>query len=567
MKELWNRLNKELLEKKEKYKDNPEVLKKLKNLEQKIWEAIHWYLEEEKNPNTSEEQKSIILENYRKKIGALENELKIIESDEEKTKRYEWLEKEYDKVKEVEEFKDIIWEKKFDDLTAGDFYAMLRTSPEKVRNLLLSTASWEAVNVNWNWEKYKNKVLKVNFGKNAWLDKIVWAGDILDITKVKSVKINWVEWTRKANPRPWYYAPDGHYLAIHDWYTIEVTQIAELQWEELKQYNASAKKRFDEIRWTEIKASLTSVIQAKIKENPDAREIQIPYKAKVDRNYISELMNKYEYLWVKISEDWKLTLKEWFNVWHLGEAINSYPKTKETIVEYLKNHEELKKQKSLEISASSLGLEKNTEFLENALKTIIWDEKVKIEVDGDNIVIDSSDTDKTIWEIFSAWYEYKWNKHRHEKYKSEISEAAHKFWIPEWAIIQLIYHENASWNPTLKAPGSSAYWLGQMVTNTWARFGSWDRSNPADQLMATARYMKYIQEKKWCSWEEVLAYYNTGLWIRKVWNINKYYNLNPAIARKQPSSEPRTNTNYFIAAIAYYNDLDFATAKTKLKTM
>jgi hypothetical protein len=43
--------------------------------------------------------------------------------------------------------------------------------------------------------------------------------------------------------------------------------------------------------------------------------------------------------------------------------------------------------------------------------------------------------------------------------------------------------------------------------------------------------------------------------------------LNPAIARKQPSSEPRTNTNYFIAAIAYYNDLDFATAKTKLKTM
>jgi hypothetical protein len=29
------------------------------------------------------------LENYRKKIGALENELKIIESDEEKTKRYE----------------------------------------------------------------------------------------------------------------------------------------------------------------------------------------------------------------------------------------------------------------------------------------------------------------------------------------------------------------------------------------------------------------------------------------------------------------------------------------------
>gem|GEM_PF-7087031 len=41
------------------------------------------------------------------------------------------------------------------------------------------------------------KVLRVNFGKNKALDKIVGAGDILPMKHVEKVKINGIEGTRK----------------------------------------------------------------------------------------------------------------------------------------------------------------------------------------------------------------------------------------------------------------------------------------------------------------------------------------------------------------------------------
>ncbi len=583
-KDIIDKFSNELKTKKEKYKDNPEVLKKIWEIQKRLsndlsnfakvnkdYSLIFNELLKSNNPWIDIAQKIKTLELTKEEIWNLDIALQIMEFSEEKQKRYKWLQEEYKKVKQVKEFKDIIWEKKFDDLTAWDFYAVLKTAPEKVRSLLLSTIDWKSVwNISRNWEAYKGKVLKVNFGKNKWLDRIVWAWDILDIFNVKSVKINWVEWIRKASPRPGYYTKEGHYLAIHDWYTIEITDATKLEGkQEIEEFKNAQNKRFDEIRGTEIKTSLKNMIDEEIKKHSNAKEIQIPYKAKVDREYINSFINKEEnkYLGLEIIKDWKIKVWEKFNIWHLWEALSWYAKTKEKIVDYIEKNKNLSDLKEISLNIEKLWLNNNQYFLKQALKNIIWNKDVKITIDKDNVIIDSSNTNLKIGDIFSTDYEYKWNRHRHEKYMSEIISASQKYWVPKGAIIQLIYHENTSWNPNLKYPWSSAYWLWQFVDSTWSRFGSGDRNNPSDQLMAVAKYLKYLKTTKNCSWEETLAYYNTGPWIMRVWNINKYYNLNPAITRKQPSWISRTNKNYFIAAIAYYNDISFIEAKPKVKSI
>ena len=54
----------------------------------------------------------------------------------------------------------------------------------------------------------------------------------------------------------------------------------------------------------------------------------------------------------------------------------------------------------------------------------------------------------------------------------ELQRASSETGVPMGAIIKLIYHENGGWNPTIKAQGSSAYGLGQMIDGTWNTFGS-----------------------------------------------------------------------------------------------
>ncbi len=573
---------------KEKFKDNPEILDKITKVEEEINEKLLPYVEfndnytklfkevlvNKWNPEDPEykelevfiNQKINTVEMMKERIENLEIEMKILESNSMKEKRYEWLDKSFDKIKTDEKLKDIIWEKYFDKLSAWDIYAMLKSNPEKMSWLLLSTSDWNQIDLTWGWENYLWKELKVNFWKNKSLDKIIWAGDILDINEVKKVKINWVEWERKALPRPGYYTLEGRYLAIHDWYKVEITDTTKLSWdEEIQKFNEAKNKRFEEIRWWEVSNTISELIKSEVKKDPNAKQIENPYKSQVDKELIKTILNKDEnkYLWVSLNEEWNIVVWENFNIGHLWEALSWYRETSDKINKYLKNNKSLSENKSINFNISELWLDNNSIFLENAFKNIIWNEKVDVFIEWDNIKIDSSNTDLTIWEIFSTGYEYEWNWTNHEKYLSAINEASSKYWVPSWAIIQLIYHENRSWNPNIKAPWSSAYWLWQMINSTWNTYGEWDRNNPRDQLMATARYMKHIQENKNCSWEEVLAYYNTWEWIM-LWgvDIDNYYNLNPAISNKILNL-PRNNKNYFIWAVAYYNDISFNEAKLK----
>ena len=508
-KENQQRLTQILKEKKEKYKDNPEVLERIKKLEEELKAGILMYIGKNndyaklfnpifENSAWDISQEIIALEKLNQKIWNIEVALKTMESKEEKAKRYEWLEKEYEKVKEVEEFKDIIWEKKFDELTAGDFYAMLKTNPEKVRNLLLATSNWETVNIAWNWEAYKNKVLKVNFGKNKWLDQIIWAGDILDIYQVKTVEINWVKWTRWFTPRPGYYTESWRYLAIHDWYTVKITEVWEVTEEERKKFEQAKQKRFDEIRWAEIKKSLESIIKEEIAKNKDAKEIKIPYKAKVDRDYIERFIKKpeNEYLGLEISEEWVLKVWEDFNIGHLWEALNWYSKTKSKIKDYLEKHKDLSENKQVTLSISELWLDSNHEFLENALKNIVNNDKVQITIDWDSIVIDSSDTEKTIWNLFSTFESKEYTVQEFFTKAKEISaRIEEKYGIPRQVVLWMSLLESGNGQSKLTRLGNNAFWHKARAWEKSIAMMTWEyRWGTYGMEMANFRAFNNIEE-------------------------------------------------------------------------
>jgi len=506
-------------------------------------------------------QNSKTLEMLKNRYWKLEIQLKTLETKIVKEKRYEWVEKTYEEIIKNEEIQKIIEKKKFNDISAGEFYAMLKTNPNEVRKLLLSTEKWDQFNGTFN-EKDK---FTVNFWRNKWLDKIIWAWDILDIKNIEQVKINWVLWTRKSSPRPWYYTKTGGYLAIHDWYKIEVVKKSVLTKD--TSFNEAIEKRFVEIRWTEVKSNFGTLISKNIKENSNLKEIENPYKSKVDKKLIEEIIwkDEYKYLWVKINDKWNIEVWKDFNILHLWEVLNWYQDIKWKVTKYLSENKKLINSKNIEFDILKLNLWNNNIFIENAFKSIIWNNDIDIKVKNWKVKIDTNNTKLTIWNLFSTWYEYKWSRHTHEKYINEVKVAASSYWIPQWAIINLIYHENWSWNPSVKAPWSSAYWLWQMINSTWSRFWVWNRNNPADQLMATAKYMSHIKNTKNCSWEEVLAYYNTWLWIKSPSvNIQKYFRLNTPIRNKLPVWEDKNNETYFISAIAYYNDISYEDAKKKI---
>lgn len=172
----------------------------------------------------------------------------------------------------------------------------------------------------------------------------------------------------------------------------------------------------------------------------------------------------------------------------------------------------------------------------------------------------SEELEKYLKNYFDSWINYSFSKDKHYNYIEAINWFSEYYDVPESSIIQLIYKENENWNPSAKAPKSSAYWLWQMIDDTWAVYWKGlDRNNPIDQIEATVRYMREIKETKDCSWEEVLAYYNTWTWIKSISNeqVLNFYKKNPAIAKKIPEWIEITAEVYFRAAVAYYNDKDF----------
>lgn len=141
-----------------------------------------------------------------------------------------------------------------------------------------------------------------------------------------------------------------------------------------------------------------------------------------------------------------------------------------------------------------------------------------------------------------------------EKYKDLVTEITKNYSrISEHDLINLINHENPSWNPNIKAPWSSAYWLWQMINSTWLRYGKWlDRSNPSDQLEASCRYLDAIMTRQNCDIEHAMAYYNTWEGIKNISDskAREFASINPAIAKH--IDWPINANSYFNAAVEYY---------------
>ena len=157
--------------------------------------------------------------------------------------------------------------------------------------------------------------------------------------------------------------------------------------------------------------------------------------------------------------------------------------------------------------------------------------------------------------ISPVWYEF---------YKRKIPLIVDKYPnISEENLIKLIKHENKWWDPLKWAPGTTAYGLWQMIDDTWKIYGKWlDRNSWEDQLEATCRYLEAIMKNKSCSIELAMAYYNTWEGIMNISRetLDKFMNNNPSIKSKMDWN-PEINENYFIAAVAYYNNISFEDAQ------
>ena len=477
------------------------------------------------------------------------------------------------------DLKNVLNWKSFDELTSWDFYTLKKSWYDLSKLLLVKQngSAYESVSKEtmWVWDSFV-----VNYWRNRALDKIVWAWDVLDITNVKSIKVNGVEWTRKANPRPGYYTPEWHYLAIHDGYKIEITDTAKLEGQELINFNESAQRRFEQIRWQDIMTYLQNNLD-KVEHIWDWERLNLPFKSSWDieylkENFLDKLPETYKDKVTYNEEVWSFDTIWWVSFKEISEVTKWYPNVRNNLTKLIREKWTSLESKKLlldnfdevvwfEITDNS----RKVDFIQNAIDSFIPERHkwwVKVEFDWANISLDLWDADLTLGKLFMD-YEYNWTRNTHEQYMNEINAAAVEFWVPSWAIIQLIYHENRWWNPRIKAVWSSAYGLWQMIDDTWRRFwNGWNRHDPGDQLMATAKYMKYLKETKNCSWEEVLAYYNTweGIFTWKI-NLNLYYRLNTPIVNKIPAWTTRSREAYFTWAVAYYNGISYSEALAKRK--
>ena len=152
---------------------------------------------------------------------------------------------------------DLEWKTR-DELTAEDIHR-LKESWEDLASVFLKIdgKSYSRDTVK-EWD-----VVTVDYWKNEHAHKLIWAWDLLP-RKVSKVKINWVEWEYQNKPRPWFYAW-GKYLAIYDWYTIDIVSTQELNQEtdkaKIAEYNNAHLSRFAKFRKWSIQNELTTKLE------------------------------------------------------------------------------------------------------------------------------------------------------------------------------------------------------------------------------------------------------------------------------------------------------------------
>ncbi len=249
---------------------------------------------------------------------------------------------------ENKELPDVITNWDLNTIRAWEIYA-LRENWYDLSELFL----------DWTWEVSKENmkiwdVFTVNFWKNWELNSLIWAWDLLPINEIDKVKINWVLWTRKSEPRPWYYASNGKYLAIFNNYKIEIVSKKTYSKPEEEKYNKSFENRYVNIRTREVMPDVLS----EFSEN-NSHKLDLANISAADFTLVSNYLEKYipegsltfDKSNKTISTNGKITLKEIFSeyldfwVWYIRykkiakEVSSKYPKISEKDLVNLINHE------------------------------------------------------------------------------------------------------------------------------------------------------------------------------------------------------------------------------------
>ena len=206
---------------------------------------------------------------------------------------------------------DLIENKDLLNITAWEIYSLKQEWYDLSKLFLI----WWKENVDKDTMKVWDSFI-VNFGWNKSLNNLIWAWDLLPIDQIDKVIINWVEWERKLNPRPWYYSTDWKYLAIFDNYKVEIVSKKEYTIEEKEKSLLAFKNRFEEVRKPEVISNL----REQLSNNWDINEISLEGFSKNDLEIITW------YLTSRVSNEnlanLNFDLDKWILSTKSGESIN-----------------------------------------------------------------------------------------------------------------------------------------------------------------------------------------------------------------------------------------------------
>ncbi|EKE26402.1 MAG: hypothetical protein ACD_4C00303G0001 [uncultured bacterium (gcode 4)] len=172
--------------------------------------------------------------------------------------------------------------------------------------LLLVNEQDSSKEVNKDKIEEKDKFI-VNFWENQNINNIIGAWDILPY-EVNQIKVNWVEWKKKNDPRPWYYQnlPNWKlkYLRIYDWDKIEIVKKWKLSNSEIEESQKADQKQFEKLRIEDTLNNNWNKL-TNLKEDEDLSE-KVKKAQEEEQNRLKNFKNEYQIE----SENWSDTIKK-----------------------------------------------------------------------------------------------------------------------------------------------------------------------------------------------------------------------------------------------------------------